>query len=78
MTTQLKLLSPPRLCSKHTLVTTSSISHEPIQPNNKSQVSVCLCSPAFSCSCVRDIMRKQVLTLTLNQLRVNGASYIRT
>ena len=42
MSTQLKLLFPPRLCSKRTLITTSSISHEPIQPNNKSQVSVCV------------------------------------
>jgi hypothetical protein len=31
--------------------------------------SECVCSPAFSCSCVRDIMRKQVLTSTLNQPR---------
>jgi len=72
MTTQLKLLSPPRLCSKRTLITTSSISHEPIQPNNKSQVSVCVCecSPAlFLLLCKRDIMRKHVLTLTLNQPR---------
>jgi len=30
---------------------------------------VCGCSPAFSCACVRDIIRKQVLTLTLNQPR---------
>ena len=67
MTSQLKLLSPPRFCSKRTLNTTSSISYEFIQPNNKSQVSVC--SPAFSCSCVKDILRKQVLTLTLNQPR---------
>jgi len=58
MTTLLKLMSPPRLCSKRTLITTSSISHEPIQPNNKPQVSECVC--------VRDIMKKQVLTLTLN------------
>ena len=68
MTKQLKTLSPPRLCSKRTLITTSSISHELIQPNNKSQVSVCVVH-LFSFSCLRDIMRKQVLTLTLNQLR---------
>jgi len=36
MTTQLKLMSPPRFYFKHTLITTSSISHERIQPNNKS------------------------------------------
>ena len=47
MTILLKLISPPRLCFKLTLITISSISHEPIQPNNKSQVSVCVCSPTF-------------------------------
>jgi len=47
MTTQLKNVSPHRLCSKRTLVTTSSISYELIQPNNKSQMSVCVCSPAL-------------------------------
>ena len=40
-------MSPPRLCSSGTLITTSSISYEPIQPNNKSQVSVCVCSPTL-------------------------------
>ena len=36
MTTQLKLMSTPRLYSKRTLITTSNIPHEPIQPNNNS------------------------------------------
>ena len=40
-------MSPPRLCSSGTIFTTSSTSHEPIQPNNKSQVSVCVCSPTL-------------------------------
>jgi len=30
------------LCFQCTLIKTSSVSHEPIQPNNKFQVSECL------------------------------------
>ena len=70
MTIQEKHLSPPMPYSKGTLITTSSISFELIQTNNKFQVSVCVCSPAFFLLLYKiDIMRKQVLTLRLNQPR---------
>ena len=53
MSIQLKHLSPPRLYSKRTLITTSSISYEIIQPN-KQVLSECVCSPAlFLCLCKR-------------------------
>jgi len=58
-------LFPPWLCFPRTLITTLSVSHEPIQPNNKFLVSVCVVQ-LFSCACVRDIMRKQVLTSIQN------------
>jgi len=56
MTTQLKLLSPPRLCSKRTLIKTSSISHEPIQPNNKSHVSVRVCVVKLFIALVQEVL----------------------
>ena len=41
-----------------------------IQPNNKSQVSVCVCSPTIFLLLYKTaIMRKQVLILALNQPR---------
>ena len=41
-----------------------------IQPNNKSQVSVCVCSPTIFLLLYKiDIMRKHVLILALNQPR---------
>ena len=63
-------MSPLRLHFKCTLITTPSIPCEPIEPNNQFQVSVCVCSSALFLLLYKiEIMRKQVLTLRLNQPR---------
>jgi len=47
-----------------------------IQPNNKSQVSVCVCSSTLFLLLYKiDIMRKQVLILALNQPRKISFSF---
>jgi len=69
MTIQLKLLSPSKALFQ--AYTNHNFKHFSWTYSTQQQVSckcVCVVQP-FSCSCVRDIMRKQVLTLTPNQPR---------